>query len=394
MVDAERESVRSQPSDDFKARSLDERLRKVELEVAERRHYEKVVKLLGAAAVVAGLLLGAVGFDSISDIEDNLQAVVDRTVMNHIADTEVTLEDIKEKRVEVEGMIADLNEAKMRWKSIKGAIEELGSYDANDDFAGILRDFLRDYLDEEGSERDKWITKNRGRATNLLLQVIEHIEQSTNEEDVAMQITPDDLFNVAVISRVLGRADLRRKLVDAAYEADKTAATRALYLESRAGTNAEDFEELVGMVENLEFAHPHIVVAEAWNAAENRRDYSKLIAAVDQLLKKHDQDKGTFLPSYVIAVKGEAHLRRGLPQDLEQAVVAYAGATRRLQLETPNSQWAGETLMSVLEGSEMLRRFGADMTELDRAISSSRITQLKLAYELGAITTAADVFDS
>ena len=52
--------------------------------------------------------------------------------------------------------------------------------------------------------------------------------------------------------------------------------------------------------------------------------------------------------------------------------------------------------MSVLEGTDALRRFGAHMTELDEAISSSRIIELKFAYERSklAYELGTDMIDS
>ena len=386
MANPENESGRSQLSDHSEVRALVDRFRQIELEVAERRKYEKVVNLLGAAAIFAGVLLGFIGFESISSIDDKLRTMVDVAVTTHIIDTNTTLQEVKGKRDEMDKLIKQLGDAENRWaKEIKPAIDQLGDYDADADFAGILRDFLREYQALDESEKERWLAENRGKATNIVLQVTEHIEQSAIADDVAMQITPEDVFNVAVFSRALGRADLRGKLADAAYQVEETAAARAIHLQSRAAIDEEAFESLVGMVEDLTIDSPQIVVAEAWNAAEGRREYSRLIAAIDRLLKKHGDNSDIFLPSYAIAVKAEAHLRRGLPGDMDHAVAAYATAVGRLQRESPNSQWAKDTIQSVLNGVPRLRSFGADMTQLDKTISSSRIVLLKLAYESGGL---------
>ena len=381
MANAENESGRSQLSDYSEVLSLADRFRQIELEVAERRKYEKVVNLLGAAAIFVGVILGFVGFERISNIDNKLKNMVDEAVITHIVESKVTLQETKKKGEEMDELIMQLKEAKNRWIEIEPAIEQLGEYDANADFAGIFLDFLHEYQALTEFEKERWLSENRGKATNIVLQVTEHIEQSAMADDVAMQITPEDVFNIAVVSRVLGRADLKRKLADAAYQVEKTAATEALYYQSRAAIDEGAFESLVDMVEDLKIDSPHIVMAEAWNAAEDRRDYSRLITAIDRLLKKHGDNNDIFLPSYAIAVKAEAHLRRGLPRDMDHAVTAYATAVGRLQLESPNSQWAEHTLGSILDGVPGLLSFGADMTQLDEAISSSRISPLKSGYD-------------
>lgn len=384
MANAKDESEgHSQPSND-QARSLDARLRQLELEVAERRKYEKVVNLLGAAAIAAGVLLGVFGIQTFSDIDDKLEAMVDRAITTHLVEAKSTLKETKKTREEIVSEVKQLERAKEIWNEIRPTFEQLNNYNPDTDLVGIWRNFLGKYQNLGDSEKAQWLLdpENRAKATNVVLEATKHIEQISAADNMATQFTPNDIFNIAQVSRALGRADLRRKLVDAAFEAEESAATQALHLESRAAANDESFEELVNLVENIQIDNPQIVVAEAWNAAEDRRDYSRLIVAIDRLIERHRDDDSVFLPSYVIAVKARAHLRRGLPQDLDDAVVAYAMAVRRLQLETPRSQWMEDTLQAVLDDVPELLSFSADMADLDEAISSSGIVLLEKRHDL------------
>ena len=367
-------------SSDEQEHSIEKTVRELELEVASRRNYEKVVAILGATVVAIGALVAWIGFESFSDIEKDVRQQVIQSLKNVDASSQVTLERFEEYDKRMAVLLKSLEDAESRWtESIQPTLKEL----AGDvpDLKGRYLSLLEGEAIEERTSEPAW----RKQATAVILKIVEHLEESQHEDTVS-QFSPDDVFNVAQLSRHLSRYDLERRLVVAAHDArPASASARALFLqsESREANPKGDraFQELMGLVTDLTIDNPHIVLAEAWNAAEGLRQYSSLIDAIDALIERREGDAGVFLPSYAHVIKGTAHLRRGLAGEVDLAIRSFVDAVRLLKLEGTQSQWAESTMREVAEMQRNLRFSGADTTVLDEAVADSGIIQLQLGLQ-------------
>ena len=354
--------------------SLEQRIRDVELEVASRRSYEKVVIILGYAVIAAGILLGFLGYRNMSDITRNLDERIDLRIAANIQARDSTLKSLKVGVTTAKDLTDELRTTKDNWKQqIEPVLKNIAKYDPDADLKGRYEQIMAEDRDDP-----TW----RKRATDIVSRIAEHIETT---ETAVSSFAATDIFNLAQESRRLNRNDLEYKLINAAYEVSKTSSTRALYLQlqARQGSIQDEnkaFNELMRMVAHVTIENPQIVVAEAWNAAEGLRRYTHLIEAINKLIRRQRADQKAFLPSYAIWVKGRAHQRRGLPGDPGAAVKAFSVAVERLGSEGLGTQWAQYILQEFAEQVNDLLRSGVDTAALKVAVDSSGIPQLRAEY--------------
>lgn len=352
--------------------SLGQRVRDVELEVAGRRSYEKVVVALGYAVVAIGFLLGFLGYQNMSDIEKDLDSRIDNRISALGQNKNITLASLEQLVEEATALKNQLETTKNRWETqIAPVLALIEGYDPDTDLKGRYLE-IQHRRGEPG-----W----RERATTIVSRIAEHIDKAKTTSAIS-SFDSGDIFNVAQLSRTLNRNDLEHKLINAAYEASKTPSTRALYLQLQArqapaGSENRAFNQLMEMVSQLGHENPQIVVGEAWNAAEGLRQYTHLIEAIDKLIRRQAADPSAFLPSYAIWVKGRAHIRRGLPGDPQKAVDAFSAAVQRLRLEGLGTQWAGNVLSDFDDQLRSLLRSGVDTTNLVATVDASGLWDLK-----------------
>ena len=355
----------------------------MELEIASRRKYEKVVVLLGYAAItvgaIAGLILGFTGYQRLSDIESTLDSKIDSAILRFNNNEGISLSDFKKRKSDMDTWIEKLKEAEEEWlENIEPFTKNLEIYDAKADLVGLYEEVMRLRRDEES-----W----RSTATIAVIRITEHVEKTKDRDGGAdVQFDPNGIFNVAQLSRHLGRADLEGRLINAAHNALKSdPAMTSLHLQAKAKRGDEDaFRELMTMVANVPMDSPHIVLAEAWIATINLGRYTTFIEAIDVLVGKHSDNESVFMPSYVLALKAEVHLARGHPGDVQLTVDAIVRAVERFQLEGPASQWADSTKASVERSAGRLAEFGADTTALTEVALSSTVPWQQ---ELGRLLT-------
>lgn len=362
---------------------LEARVRDLELEIAARRKYEKVVTVLGYAVVAAAAIVGWIGYESFSDIESDVRQEVQGSIRNMDVDAVTSLDRFEEYARRMMKLLEELEQAEGIWReSIRPALSEL----EGDEVQDLMGRFLA--MKEEGESDDVNEPVWRKRATAVVLKIVQHLEDAQDEGTVS-QFSPGEVFNVAQITRRISRYDLEGRLVQAAAEAQpRSAAARALSLQSEArkGQNSGEvaFESLMDMVSGLTMDNPHIVLAEAWNAAEDLRRYGPLISAIDELIARQVDEPGAFLPSYAHALKGEVHLRRALSGDVAIGTASLVLAVNALKGEGMYSQWAMSTVGEVLKMRAVLAAGGAETDELDAAIKSSGIGMLQsMRSELG-----------
>ena len=361
------------------------------LEVAGRRGYERTVSLVltvsAALAIGMGVLFAFLGLDELDKIEskvvefdtnaDVIEARLEEEITTFKAELDTTIDDkialffdrneAKSKVYEQNGddmrrLIDVLAQAEDRWTEIKPALEGLESYDPDADLKG---DFIA--IIEADQERDfGGNDPARAEQVGIVLRISNHLRSAEEDPDFALQFTPDDIFNAAQIARGLQRPDLENELVNAAYVLDSSSqSTRALFLQlqARYGPIEERnmrYSELTELLNNLTMDSPHIVIAEAWNAAEGMRRYTELISALDQRISAVKENPSFLLPSHAFAIKGIAHQRRGLPGELQIALESYIQAIDRLAMEGTHTQWAEATMHDTLQGVHQLILSGID----------------------------------
>ena len=376
-------------------KATEDRVRQVELEVATRRNYEKVVILLGYGAIALIAVLGFIGYSNVSDIDSKVSERIDLLISRSDGQKSATLDNFVIYNKRMDELFSSLGDAEEAWTNvIEPKLDQLKGYDPDADLQGryvvVMEDAENDARDEKA-----W----RELATAVIAQAIEHIQQTQQDANFVAQFSPDQIFNLAQISRQLGRNDLEYSLTRSAYEAKKSsAAAEALFLQSEArrldveaGSNPA-FRNLLGLVENLSLDNPQIVIAEAWNAAESLREYTALIEVIDSLIQRQREDSTVFLPSYAFVIKGQAHQRRGLSGDMLAAVMAYAAGVERLSIEGLWSQWGEATYGELLESVQYLFMSDVDTTELDDAVNASGISPLQVPYEVLRLVSGADEF--
>ena len=322
----------------------------------------------------------------IASFKSDLDITIDNSIALFFGRDEAKREIYEQNLERIHVLIQDLDEAEKRWQAIKPAIDGLEGYDPDADLMG---DYLA--LDLELGQPKA----SRAQQVGLVKRVAEHLKNAKQDPDLLVQFSAAEIFNIVQIARRLRRPDLEQQLVTAAYEADSTLSGQALLLQHRArhGAAAERekaFNQVMQMVTQLTMDSPHIVIAEAWNAAEELRRYSDLINALDRQIVAHEEDSSILLPSYVYAVRGNAYQRRGLPGDIPLALESYKGAIERLSLEGTFTQWSEATIRDTVQGAQSLYQSGIDVGPLIDAAKASKIQPLSEALGPLKLFVAAD----
>lgn len=386
-------------------------------EVASRRGYEKVAGLILAVfAALSIFFSGLFAFLDFKELErlgtkvtqfdNNANMIVtslDRDIKNFKSGLDDNIDDkialffdrnkmkinVYESNVKyMKELISSLNKAEKKWKEIEPAIIGLASYDKDADIKG---DYLA-LLDsgEPSLDYDDLDVGARAKRVGVVIRVTEHLKKAEDDPNFLSQFTPTDVFNVAQIARILNRPDLEKQLVTAAYRLEDTDSTRALYLQQQVRFgNADErdkaFAELMDLVTKLTMDSPEIVIAEAWNAAEDRRRYTDFIAAIDYRISEHDRDPSVLLPSYAYVIKGKALQRRGRRGDLPIALQNYVKAIDALSGEGTSTQWWKVTIKDTLEGVVKLYNSGIDINPALEAAGKSGILPLVGQFNSGEI---------
>lgn len=164
------------------------------------------------------------------------------------------------------------------------------------------------------------------------------------------------LFNAAQICRRLEQHEIAQQLTITAHDKDPSDANRALMLSSivkgEIGKGADDaFGKLMEMIRNLSRDSPHIVLAEAWNAAVDQTRFGDLVKAISELEARRAHDPNTFVPSYAYVIQVQAILHHSGPSALAEAVAALQKARMTLGDETSQASWF-EASLSEIESCE------------------------------------------
>lgn len=169
------------------------------------------------------------------------------------------------------------------------------------------------------------------------------------------------LFNAAQICRRMQQLEIAQQLTLTAYEKDPSAANKALMLSSvvkgEVGEASEKaFAELMDFITHLPKDSPHIVLAEAWNAAVDQARYHSLVEAIDGLCNRQSSDPSVFVPSYAHAIRAQSIMSDSRPGALERARDALDMAKNLLLQETTESSWFDSALNEIEKCEQQLAR--------------------------------------
>lgn len=266
-------------------------------------------------------------YEALTDKTKNLYASFENLTREYKARVDsLKYADIVSKNFDIEGQIEAVKEEAQR--RLEASDQIRSNSNAANPYTGTL-------LEPE------WRTK--------AIAIIGNFQKS-----IATKAYPADfIFNVALICRMLEQYQLQSDLTKAAYQRDPASPPiRAMALSSKvavASGHERDvaYSELMQMVANLQAPDPQIVLAEAWNAAEDRRRYHELINALDALFQSREKQPGSFVPSYAFALEAEALLRQSQSGYLDKAKKALDTAETRLKDESTYSAWYEGTVGEV-----------------------------------------------
>lgn len=164
---------------------------------------------------------------------------------------------------------------------------------------------------------------------------------------VAVPVDGDTLFNASTVAAAANDEYTALVFAKAAYEKEANVTNRSQLLRFLHVFSASPEEkkqrtdEILAILRTLPDSPEHIIGA-AWNVTERDRSFSRLIAVMDEVIA--NPPPGRYIPSYFFAVKASAHLRRGYPNDIAPARLAFGEAKRRAAQESPKSTWFPPTL--------------------------------------------------
>ena len=367
----------------------DNRLDKVEQDIgtlkeslASQKPVSEIVRYLLVFWLTISVLLGAFGWRQISDFDEQIrQAVVELFPRD------------SENYSRYEQLIADTNDLRENFEALTRLyterLDDLERYAdvSGDDFdlEGELERLVEEGTDDANISDTEW-------RTQAILSIRAFASVLEREEQAA---PGDFVFNVAQLCRKLRQFELVETMANAAYVRDASPAVRALLLASQISSSGagpeedEAYEELIDMVRTLDYeANPQIVLAEAWNAAEDTRRYQVLIDALGELISGSERGE---VPSIAYATRSRAMLRRGNPSIKEEALEVLNEGFSVYKDESPFSQWADEFLEHYVTLSQTVR-LGQDIAERAETLLAANDGLLD-ELDLGSITGDIDLGD-
>ena len=170
------------------------------------------------------------------------------------------------------------------------------------------------------------------------ITTLNQLKEATKEKNFPAEF----IFNAAQVARQLQQFQLAADMTQAAFDKNPSPPIRALKLSSQVSNSSgseqiDALNEIAQMVRELDIEKaPHIVIAEAWNASENSRNYGPLLWSLNDLIE-NQSDK--YVPSYAYAIKAQILLRRSTDGDRENAELALSKGYDLYQKESPHAQW-------------------------------------------------------
>lgn len=345
---------------------LDSRVDKLSEDVAAQRTIGELIKYLVYFWAAISAALGLFGWSKFSDIDKSIEQQV-----------QLQLPRDKQEFAKFREMVAEAETLNKNYeklaKDYEQSVEALKlsktvgvDFDIEGRISVLIKESTKRKIDsaksnEEQIGSDLFDSKWRKDAIATVTIFKDSLTKKSYPADF--------IFNVTQICRRLDQFQLAEQLTKAAYDKDASPPIRSLYLSSQVqnstGKQREDaFGKLMDMVANLEDHSPEIVVAEAWNAAEDQRRYDVLIDSIDKLYARNKTP-----PSYVFVIKAQAILRQSKPGATQRAEQSISIASALLRNETALSSWFESTLreytklIQVIHNTKMANEFLAKQND-------------------------------
>lgn len=343
--------------------SLAESIAKLREELAEHRPVSELIRYLLYFWAAISLVIGFFGWKELSHLDDVVEQKVKLQFPRDCARYTDYLKIIEETKA----LYADFERLTAAYRERVDDLKRFEQITADFDIEGqvlALSEEARRRQHKGANEEnrgdqqsdDEPLLDPRWRREAIL--TIERFQRS-----LATKNCPADfIFNAAQLCRMLKQFDLAEKLTEAAHGKDASSPIEAMYLSSQVQTSTAEkrekaFTSLMTMIVDLPDYSPEIVLAEAWNAAEDQRRYSELIEAIDRLVENRlSSDGASPVPSYAYIIKAQALLRRSHPGCVSAAQLCIDSADRSLAEESAMSQWFDSTLKERAEVELLLAK--------------------------------------
>lgn len=360
-----------------KLHKTDERVDRISEELAKHQPVADLIKYLLMFWAAISAILGLFGWSKFSDLD----ALVQEQVRLQLPKEQQEFADFKNAALEARKLSENYKILAGEYEQSVAAIkfsEKIGpAFDIEGEISRLML---------ESTSRNEELNEETGDTPNDYKNTIlepEWRKQAIStlqvfKERLATKSYPADfIFNVTQICRRLKQFQLAEELTTAAFQKDPTPPITALYYSSLVSNALGEereaaFKKLMKMVASLPENSPHIVLAEAWNAAENERRYSDLIGAIDSRI-----EAGGSLPSYLYVIKAQSLLRQSHVDSVKDAQIAQDAAISLLQEESALSQWFESSLREyqknqlVIEKSKQTKMAVDQISELMRMLGGS-----------------------
>lgn len=309
---------------------LKSQIHEIEVQLSGRKPVEELVKIFIYFLIAISVVVGLFGIKQFSDIQELIAAEV-----------KLQLPRDQQRYLEYSALVEETEQTSREFDSLFGkyevALRNFANLDkVTDDFdieGKIER--LKDESTERTVRNDGSILDEEWRLDAISSLRVLALVQSKRQFD------SDFIFNAAQAASRLHQEELAFELMKNAYEKrpiDEPIKAGMLSAQVDIGTEAEAetaFKGLMSMIPNLSPNSPHIVLAEAFNAAEDTRRYVEFIDAIDLLIAR----PSAFVPSYVYFKKAQAYLRASRKGDVELAAESLKIGRAVLADESVLSVW-------------------------------------------------------
>jgi hypothetical protein len=344
-----------------------EQLSKTREELAELKPIASVTNTVFYFVAGLSALLGFFGWRKFSDLD----TLVGEQVKLQLPRDKREFAEFEELAKHAEELSTKLKTITADYESALSNLKYVDIYKEDFDIEGKLRLFI----DESTRRRAMYVDNQEGDVAgslydpswrNSCIALLSKLPQIIERRN----LDGDLLFNAAQLCRRMEQQEIAQQVTKAAYAKSPSSANKALMLSSivkaESGEKSEQaMAELMQMVTELPRHQPHIVIAEAWNAAVDQAAYQRLADSIEILVNRHESDSGVFVPSYAHAIRALCLLSESRPGSIGAAEGALAAAKTTLMHESVRASWVESTM--------------SEISKCERALVKTRMLHNKLS---------------
>ncbi|MEL6467522.1 MAG: hypothetical protein AAFQ58_21365 [Pseudomonadota bacterium] len=315
--------------------------------VAELAPVNELIKYLLFFWAAISAVLGLFGWQKISDIDEDVREKVRQEVVLFLPESERDFEQFSENVAASKSLKDDWEGLISTFRSSAKYQEFIQAANADFDLPGRLnRLLLRSDVDIATDEDFR----------TEAIATLELIKQKA----ATGEFPSDFLFNAIQFARRIENYRLATEIAEQAISLDPKPITEAisqsLITASSSGAAADQaFARLMEIV-NQEVLSPeaHLILAEAWNAAERLRRHEELIRELDRTFTATLAD-GQSVPAYYYAIAATLTLRIGGQNSKERAEDFIDAGLRELEGQTRLALGYLQAQRELAEAIEYLR---------------------------------------